>query len=120
MSRQRELKAGFEAVKASRDKLSALARSNAEDWKTQYARTRLELADSMSALEATARKVETATDEDWAAEYHAAVVNFRKRLERHQARWPVLVIKDRGPDYSASMDEVDAAFGELMRLTARL
>ncbi|WP_427967623.1 hypothetical protein [Altererythrobacter sp.] len=120
MSWDEQLRQTFEQVRKSRSRLKDLARSSTEGWQTDYGRARQELSSSLSDLESTARTVAEASSDELFKECHEAVANFQRKLENHQARWPVLIIKDRNDDYRKSMDEVDASFAELAQKMDRI
>ena len=120
MSWKTEIGQLFDALKQARDALIEASKSREEGWQARYGRVRQDLRSSIAALEARAAELARSQPDQKIADYHTAVSGFRKVLENHHARWPVLIIKDRGPDYAKSMAAVDEGFMELMRLTGRL
>ena len=115
-----ELRQTFEQVRKTRNRLMELAKSTSDDWRSDYGRARQELSASLNDLENTARRVAETSADAIIKECHEAVATFQRKLENHQARWPVLIIKDRSEDYAKSMNEVDASFAELTRKMDRL
>ncbi|WP_284124357.1 hypothetical protein [Parerythrobacter aestuarii] len=120
MSWKNEVRELFAAHKQARDTLIEISKSQEEGWQTKYGRIRGELRNSLDALETAVDRQRRLHSEPVIDRYHDAIVAFRKVLENHHARWPVLIIKDRGPDYQESMKAVDAGFTEVMRQTENL
>lgn len=120
MSWKSDLRELFDALLRSRDRLIELSKSQGDGWQTDYGRARQDLRRDLEALELTCTRFLGTASNPALEDYTKAVVEFREGLDRHHARWPVLIIKDRGPEYAESMKDVDAGFRNLQRMTDAL
>lgn len=116
MTTAREVIASLDDVEQTRTALKSLARQRPENWSTDYARRRATLREKVGLLiQRSEDYFRQQGDGAQAEEFARLVTEFKSTLEKHQARWPVLMIDQDKPDYVASMDKVEASNTQVSR-----
>ena len=116
MASSREFLDALEAVEDTRSKLKNLALTKPETWVKDYAVLRASLREKMATLVSTGQAwFREARDEAAAQEFARLLEASKTAMERHQARWPVVVIDHDNPQYVESMATVDSCTNEVGR-----
>lgn len=116
MTTSRELLDALEAVEDTRNRLKSLAQTKPEGWVKDYAVLRATLREKMGTLVASGQAWFRAGGDDASGQEFARLVEASKSaMERHQARWPVVVIDHDNPQYVESMATVDNCTNEVGR-----
>jgi hypothetical protein len=116
MSSSLDVLDALKAVEETRSALKNLAQSKPDDWVKQYALLRASLGEKMGRLSASGsawfrERRDTAGDE----KFSELLAASKTAMERHQARWPVVVIDHNNPEYLNSMAKVDACTTDVGR-----
>lgn len=106
----KEVLDALKQIEQARDELRSLATTKPEGWKKSYALARHGLHDAVDKLGALGRRWFETSDRGNAAAFEQVMEAARAKINQHQARYPVLTIDKQGPDYQASMLEVDQKF----------
>lgn len=116
MATSREFLDALEAVEETRNSLKSLALTKPEGWVKDYAVRRASLREKMGTLVAAGQAwFRGARDEAAAQEFAGLLEASKSAMERHQARWPVVVIDHDNPQYVESMATVDNCTTEVAR-----
>lgn len=116
MSSSRDVLDALKAVEETRSTLRSLALNKPDDWVKQYATLRASLGKKMDRLVACGNAWFRECGDAAGGEKFAELVAASKTaMEKHQARWPVVVIDHNNPEYVGSMAKVDACTADFAK-----
>lgn len=99
----------IDQVERSRAEIARLSQTKPEGWKSEYAKLRLRIQDEIGELERLAASVSDG------GELREMVKSALEKVKNHQARWPVMLIKEKNAEYDASVHAMNDIFSRIAR-----
>ncbi len=101
------LQKAIDQVERSRAEIARLSQTKPEGWKSDYAKLRLRIQDEIGELERLAQKYSDG------GELREMVKSALDKVKQHQARWPVMLIKEKNEEYDASVHAMNELFAKI-------